>query len=173
MADPFTIQRFPTGTLDILGMQSSGETPKALAQQLVPTVDYLDFYLRDRWETVQGSALTISSTGSFSFIGNVVVPAGEQWLLHMATIQTSAQAAGTTGRYKLSIIFNSSGGVAANMQFGDGVSCAAGEWGIVGYEFRRPRLLRQGDTLGMWCESYTGVGNTLWFGQMLINKLKV
>lgn len=170
MAGPLTIQRYPTALLPLLGMQSGGQAPGELSTQVSGVLDMLRFYTRDRWENLQVGPINISSAAVVQF--TITIPAGQQWLVFSASAQTSGQAAGTTGRYTLCTFLSNNTTNAVYTPVTDrAMALAAGDFGILGRWFDVPLIFRPGDTLGMWCENYTGAPATQFFGQMTIVRL--
>jgi hypothetical protein len=82
MADRMTIQRFPKGLLDWLGMKGNGDTPHTLSEMLATTMDVGQLYLLDRQVSIIGNTPNIS-TDSFGGAATTAftVPPGELWLV--------------------------------------------------------------------------------------------
>lgn len=63
MAGPGDIQRFPQGLLNVLGMQSAGQTPAQLAASIAGTLELLQFYgLTQRQVLVATNAAIATNT---------------------------------------------------------------------------------------------------------------
>lgn len=72
-----SIQRFPSALLPLLSIKAA-ETPSALDDTVVPTLDMLSLYLADRWEVVTATTAGLSAVGQIG----IPVPAGEYWYVH-------------------------------------------------------------------------------------------
>lgn len=157
MADRLTIQRLPTGLLDILGMQSTGDTPHTLNASLVPTLDCSDIYLMDRFARRIEQCAVIAAAGTFIAGLPTATPLGpqpgEQWMLYGVTVTSTALAAATNVSYVFSLSRTSLGGtqylssqqsVANPNVFGQGLL------------WESPMILRPGDQLGIAATLVTG-----------------
>lgn len=169
MADRKTIQRFPSGVLAMLGMQTSGDTPQTIAQEVQLSLEATDYYLLDRLQNVQTGPISVG-TAPGTFSGNLTPIAGEIWLCYFASAQLT-QAAATTGRYRLMLSLASR---APNIIMGIGeptITNAAGDFQNLGYYFSRPWIMLPGDTIGVIAETYTGAVQSSLFAQARVVKL--
>jgi hypothetical protein len=151
MADAKTIQRFPAGLLDILGMQSTGDTPHLIGGEVIPTIDLLDYYLIDRLRGQQATTANVAAIGGL--VTTVTPPAGEQWLVYGFTGASAALAAATAFTATLAVFRASTG----FYQFiGPNVSAANPATYANGVSFSQPFIMRPGDVLAAWVSAVTG-----------------
>jgi len=85
VADRFTIQRVPTGLLDVLGMKTSGDNPSSLAPFVQAGLDLREFYDTQTitWRVFnQGGANGAVGVRTFN-TGTTppIVPDGELWVV--------------------------------------------------------------------------------------------
>lgn len=153
MADAKTIQRLPTGLLDLLGMQSTGDTPHLMSGEVQPTLDLTDLYLTDR---LAGANVATANVAVVGPLLTTTGPApGEMWLVYGITGSSTgvlAAASGFTGN--LLVTRPSSGGFSQFVSPSVAVANPALWAGSVTYE--RPMIMRPGDTLGYWVSAVTG-----------------
>ena len=154
MADRFTIQRYPTALLPMLGMQNMGDTPSELSPVVSAMIDVSQLYVRDRLRCGQVN-FNINVAGQFT---QVPVQPNEQWLVYGFN-SLIVQAAATTGRYRNLQLLGSLS-PSPNIGLGNSVALAAGEQANVGWWFEQPKLFRTNDQWGVTCEVYTGVANS-------------
>jgi len=158
MADRLTIQRLPTGLLDILGMQSTGDTPHSLEQSVSATLDTTELYLMDRFARRIEQCAVIAATGTFIAGLPVASPLGpspgEQWMLYGITVTSTPLVAATAVTYVFSLSRTSLGGtqylssqqtVTNPNLFGQGQL------------WERPMILRPGDQLGIAVTQLVGL----------------
>lgn len=151
MADKFTIQRLPVGLLDLLGMQSTGDTPNALSSETQAVIDLTDYYLTDRLTAIQGTTGVIGVTGAYG--SPQIVPAGFQWLVYGITF-TSVNTAAATGLSWVPAIYRSN--VNQYQMLGDKqVVGAAAQIGR-GTWWERPVIMRPGDYGACYVTEITG-----------------
>lgn len=175
MAGPQTIQRYPVGLLPFLGIQSAGVAPSEISGTVAPTLDVLDFYTRDRIENVQIGGINLGP--AIGLIGNAnsggTPAANELWLVYGVSLQTTAQAAATTGRYQLALWLQGLSSTAVTIPVGNKLSLAAGDAGSMGQWFdSKPVLFKPGDTLAVWVENYTGAAATQFFWNLTIARIR-
>lgn len=97
------IQRSPTGLLDFLGMQSSGQQPTVFPESLQGTVDLSPLYLAERQTWSVHSTAAINAIGLWGASGSIV-PNGQLWIAQqISCVRTLPLGAGTTLRYRLAI----------------------------------------------------------------------
>lgn len=154
MAGPTTIQRLPTGLLDMLGMQSTGASPNEIAGVVTPTVNLGDLYLWDRVRVLTANTPNIASVNPFA--STVTPPQGEQWMVYGISMTTTGVVAAAAG-------------FTAAMAINRGVSSllwqllqtphpvTTGNLWASGIVWDTPIIMRPGDTLGVWVTSITGV----------------
>lgn len=94
---PLTIQRVPTGLLDLLSSKAGGVNPQLLADAVALVLgDAADYYLAQRRSTVQGTtAIAMTGNGNFNAVG-VVVPSNEVWLAYGITARLNTPTAVAT-----------------------------------------------------------------------------
>lgn len=85
------INRQPFGFLDFFGLKSLGKNPEVMNDQVQPTLDMREWYLRTNAEQLRGLVQLVAPyTGPASdpFAGDpsLTVPAGEWWYVHAATL---------------------------------------------------------------------------------------
>lgn len=155
---PGAIQRYPQGLIPLLGMQTSGDTPKDLAPLLQATIEIGDYYARDRIEHSVTNAGTITGISIFSASS---IPAGETWLVYDISVHINPLAAATEIRPRLGIMWAS-----ALPIFFQGFGPApqtlvAGESTSLGWHFERPIIMRNGDSVGVWNEHWLAGGTPM------------
>ena len=102
MAGRLTIQRFPKGLLDWLGMKGSGDVPADLSPLVQSSIEIGPLYLLDRIAQAVTGSPNINANGTFAAVAaNLTVPPGEQWMLTNYTIARTANfGAGTGGTFQ-------------------------------------------------------------------------
>lgn len=153
MADAKTIQRLPVGLLDLLGMQSTGDTPHVINGEVQGTMDLTDLYLTDR---LTGANVATANVAAVGPILTTTGPApGEMWLVYGITGSSLGALAAATG-FTGNILINrpSAGGFSQFVSQSAVVANPALWAGSVTYE--RPMIMRPGDTLGFWVSAITG-----------------
>ena len=83
-----TIQRYPTGFLELLGRKSTGENPNQLADAIAGVVDLVQLYglSQQRYLETQGAA--VAEGGGVT----IEVPATEFWVLHDLSLRWAKTA---------------------------------------------------------------------------------
>jgi hypothetical protein len=158
MAERMTIQRFPKGLLDWLGMKGSGDTPHELGTQLASVMDIGQLYLLDRAAFQNGSTSNISTNGiQTPSTTNFTVPAGELWAMKNFTMSKYPSfAAATGGTFRLGYYRSLVGQYFA---FGPEFVIPAAGGGVLAYQFRPDELyLTPGDFPVVF--TYAGVWTT-------------
>jgi len=86
------MSNLPKGLLDLLGLQSFGEAPRQLMQEVFGVVDLAEFLLSNKLETLGGNRTT--PAGGFNTITStsIVVPAGELWVPKVFAVYGTAEA---------------------------------------------------------------------------------
>jgi len=155
----FTIQRTPTGLLDVLGMQSTGNLPHSLNAEVVATVDVGNLFTIDRLARGAGTTAVIAGIGFAT--ANVGPPPGELWLVDTIQVNSGALAAASAIRYVPAVIRQ---GLAVNSQyFGDQQYVANPNTLGASVIFTRPLILRPGDIMGAQILEVTGAPGTVIF----------
>lgn len=91
MANPQTIQRVPSGLLELLGMKGTGQTPPVLASELAGVVDTTQMYLR----SVLSSQSIVNAAAVLATAVDITVPDNQYWILRGAYVRLQP-AAGCT-----------------------------------------------------------------------------
>jgi hypothetical protein len=153
MAGPLTIQRFPKGLIDLLGMRATGDTPAQLAQDVGGSLELQDLYLFDRLIGQRtGTAVAINALGNFAFL-NQSVPDGRLRFLYGLSVEVPAPAAATA----LTLVLTVNRGAANVRNFvGPSTKLIAGEGNAWGAWFGPPMLLGPGDSTSIYCSQVTG-----------------
>lgn len=95
-----SISRFPKAFMNVLGLQTFGETPRELGPIVAPVMEMGDFYLLDSMVAALGSDAA-PALGSRSFTTSTLgyldlsqpVPANEYWFVHEFHISAAPGAA--------------------------------------------------------------------------------
>lgn len=90
MAEPFDIQRFPSGLLELLGMRGSGSTPKQLGAEIRGIVDCAFLYASDN------ETLAFASNANFAQGGSLTIPITEHVMLTSLSVRIAQNFATTT-----------------------------------------------------------------------------
>lgn len=165
----FVIQRTPTGLLDLLGMQSTGNLPHSLDKAVQSSVDVFDLYTIDRLRVTFGQTPVIAGIG---FQGaNFGPPPGELWVVYSLNVTSGALAAASSiswcyvtnrqGSTSQGQLLNSPQLLTGPAAFADGLI------------FDRPLILRPGDILGLQIGAVTGVPAVAPFVAAWIVALKI
>jgi len=152
MADAKTIQRLPVGLLDLLGMQSTGDTPHMISGEVVPIVDLINLYLTDRLAGQNAATANVAAVGSL--LSTVGPGPGEQWMVYGLTGSSTGALAAATGFTANLTINRASAGF---VQFLTPPYAVAnpGLW-AGGISFDTPFIMRPGDKVGVWISAITG-----------------
>jgi len=153
VADAKTIQRLPVGLLDLLGMQSTGDTPHLVSGEVSPTLELLDLYLTDRLTGANVATANVTAVGP---INTTTGPAaGEMWMVYGITATSQGALAAATG-FTGNLFVNrpSSGGF--SQFYGPPQAVANPALWAGSVHFERPMIMRPGDTLGFWISAITG-----------------
>jgi hypothetical protein len=79
------IQYAPLGLLQFLQLKQSGENPNTLLGSIAPTLDVLPFFMANAMEFEQ-AATNIPPGGGSNYALLPIVPNGEIWLVHQASV---------------------------------------------------------------------------------------
>lgn len=90
------INRQPFGFLDFFGLKSLGKNPEVMNDQVQPIVDMREWYLRTNAEQLRFLQQIVAggvapSSDPHIATGALVVPAGEWWYVHSATLVLFSQ----------------------------------------------------------------------------------
>jgi hypothetical protein len=85
-----TIGNNPRGLVSIFGLATMGESPRQMAEQIVPTFDVEQLLLLNR-ELLTGSNNTSPGIGGLIFSGSIV-PVGELWYVWSAGVRAGTAA---------------------------------------------------------------------------------
>lgn len=85
------MQAAAPGLLSLLSLKQLGHNPRTLNDEVIPTIDILNWYLQNNIEAVVGTAVAVNAVGVWGFA--LQVPAQEIWYLHGATITADLIAA--------------------------------------------------------------------------------
>jgi hypothetical protein len=152
MADAKTIQRLPSGLLDLLGMQSTGDTPHLISGEVVPIVDLMNMYLTDRLRGQNAATANVTVVGNLP--STVGPAAGEQWLVYGITGSSTGALAAATGFTANLFINRASTGFVQFITPPYAVANPALWAG--GVSWTEPVIMRPGDTVGVWISAVTG-----------------
>lgn len=97
MATGSTIQRIPRGYLELFGLKGPGSFPAATIPVVQPTVEMLDFYGAESW-TSTAAVLPAAVVGNSV---QIVVPAGEVWVMQKVTAGFTYAAATTLLQFSI------------------------------------------------------------------------
>jgi hypothetical protein len=152
VADAKTIQRLPNGLLDLLGMQSTGDTPHLINGEVQGTLELSDLYLTDRLRGANAATANVAAVGPL--LTTVGPPAGEQWMVYGFTGASDVALAAATGYTANLLINRASTGFSQFVTQPFAIANPARWAGGVTYE--RPLIMRPGDLLGVWISAVTG-----------------
>jgi hypothetical protein len=172
MAGPLTIQRFPKGLIEILGMRATGDTPNALAQQIAGNLDLLDSYLIDRCR-VQSitTGVALPAAGFVTMGSNSGPSSGFIWFVYDISVAFAAVAAAATLQSHVGV--SRTANVSTNLPgMGTGL-LAAGQAASVGIHFERPLIMRPGDLISINTAIYTGAPAVTPSGSMFIAEIGI
>jgi hypothetical protein len=152
MADAKTIQRLPAGLLDLLGMQSTGDTPHLISGEVVPMLDLIDLYLVDRLRGTNAATANVAAPGSL--LTTVGPTPGEMWLCYGLSASSNGALAAATGYTANLLVNRPSTGFSQFITLPQAVANPA--LFATGVTFQKPLIMRPGDTLGIWVSAVTG-----------------
>ena len=155
MAGPQDIQRFPKGLIDLLGMRATGDTPHQLAQQLLPVLDQLDYYLFDRLEVlIAPTSIAVPGIGNVTFVGTTV-PQNQLWMLYDYSVILPTTAAASAIKATPGV-FRGGNGATGFVALVDQLSAGALEGDCKGRHFERPVIVGPGQIFSLQCTTFTG-----------------
>jgi len=158
MAGVTTIQRYPKGLLDFLGMKGTGDAAHEIAQQLVPTLEQTDFYLQDRLTyQLMTPGIAIPGVGMQSFALSAV-PDGFIRLIVDLSMRIPTVAAGASVRCHL-VAFRGTGSTYA-VALTEALNVGANESNVAGVHYQRPLIMLPGQGLGVQTTVYVGAPAT-------------
>jgi len=154
MAGPLTIQRFPKGLIEILGMRATGDTPAQLAQDVSGDLDLLDFYLLDRCQDRLITSISIPAVGEIN-MGTTAGPApGFIWLVYDLAVRLPTPAAASSIQCVWGIQRTASA-----MTMIEGLRSPVvlpGDTFDAAKHFEKPLIMRPGDLVGVATRIFTG-----------------
>jgi len=156
MAGPQSIQRYPAGLLDLLGMRGTGECPHELSGFVLPIVQMDDLYRWQRRVRV-GANTTVApaAAGTFYACGTLDIPQGSIWLVVDVVAKTGAVMPAATGLGGVPV-FNVSG---RQFALADEKRAAVGEQLWTARHYDQPLIVApqaSGGTFGFQCTQITG-----------------
>jgi hypothetical protein len=159
------IQRYPLGLLGLMDLKDMGSGPTEFSATLAAVIDSTKYYLASKRGTDSGQATGVNAPGFFVATG-LTIPSQAVWQLdYIAAVPSAVFGAATTARFTIAIARSNLGtiipiGQLASGTVGDRPSARAEDV-----------LLVPGDQLGVWCESFTGVGFNvnLFCGKAVLN----
>lgn len=161
-----SITRYPPGLLDLLGLQSQGDNPRALSDTVSPVVDIGQLYLASTQQLVTGSGGG-AIAGFNSFGPELEVPVGQVWVVHAFNVSVAA-GVGVSGTFGPSLRPGAAGG--ARMTLSDSRDFAASrtEWKAAA---STPFVMLAGYELGIEIQNLAG-GNPGFSGQAIVSILR-
>lgn len=162
----FPIGKLPRGLTSLLGLRSSGETPHALADQLVTTLDATELFLLDTRENTGFAQQLAPVTGFNFYTGNTLdVPVGQLWYVwHYILLLTSGAGQSIEAAPAVNLE-----GVGAGAVVGDYVTAAANQ-AVRGWN-PHPFWAGPGTQFGFVVKSVTGAPRA--DGALVITRLRV
>jgi hypothetical protein len=160
VAGPFTIQRFPKGLLDFLGMKGSGRTPSELEAELRSVIDSTPLYLSDRAAGIVSNTGNMAADGVQAFASAVAtVPAGEIWIPLNCSLQrdTAGLTAGNSFEFYITL-FQAQFGRVILPGLGTVVAAPASGGGATGFVWHDRCCLLPGDGFGAYTAKGTYAG---------------
>lgn len=155
MAGRLTIQRFPKGLIELLGMRATGDTPTELQQYIAGNLDLLDMYLLDRMQhRIISTGVAIPALGYQTFGTSSGPAAGYVWFVYDIGVQYGPVAAAATLQSALGI--SRAQNNSTPLPGGSTGLLAAGGVATVAIHFERPLIMRPGDIIAHNTSVYTG-----------------
>jgi hypothetical protein len=149
---PLTVR--PTGLLDFLSIQSGGRYPQHLAEDLVPTMDLMNWFLDVQAETIVGAGVAQGGAGATGV--SATVPSGEGWLIDTISCSPTPVPALVT-RFITSIcIFNPDGTTVNNTLFVMPYPLIAADTCAFSYQPPQPLWVGPGTPIGLACIASVG-----------------
>jgi len=156
MAGPQSIQRYPRGLIDLLGMRATGDTPQELAQSVIGNLELLEFYLADRLiPNASVGAAPMNAVGDFAIAG-LTVPSREIWLVYEVTLTSGTTAAATAVTATAGLMRNVGSGNVYSALTMPSTAGAAAQLNV-GSKFDRPVMALPGNVFNVRCSAVTGV----------------
>jgi len=172
MAGPLTIQRFPKGLIEILGMRATGDTPAQLAQDVSGDLDLLDFYLLDRCRDLSITTGVAIASAGFTTMGTASGPgAGFIWLVYSISVQFGAVAAAATLQSQVGI--SRSANSLVGLPGMDTPLLVAGASAQVAVYFEKPLIMRPGDLVAIQTTILTGAPAVTPAGRMYFAEIGI
>jgi len=160
--EPTPIGNVPRGLVSLFGLNTMGQAPNLMNNQIVPTFDIEQLLLLNR-ELLTGS--NNSGPGGIIFTASIVPP-GELWYVWSAGVRTATLAGETI---RISSAYQQSGALLPSGQWREFGSAVAEQLGmLIGANF----WLGPGTSLGVIVEKETGAAKSLnWYA--VIVRLKI
>jgi len=106
------LQVLPQGLLGFLQIKTAGGFPKTLSQELIPTLDLLEWYAQLNSETVFSAVINaiVSASASGANFPEFNVPNGQVWIAHEYIVSFGVSATGSATSCQANIGRPASGG---------------------------------------------------------------
>ena len=156
MAGPQSIQRYPAGLLDLLGMRGTGECPHELSGYVLPVVQMDDLYRWQRRIRVGANTTAAPAAAATAYpVGTLDIPQGVIWLITHVSAKTGVvlPAATALGGFPY---FNVSG---RQFALADEKYASVGEQLVCAKSYDQPLIIAgqaSGTTFGFNCTRITG-----------------
>jgi len=156
MAGPLTIQRFPKGLIEILGMRATGDTPAQLAQDVSGSIDLIDHYLLDRTQDKLLTSISIPAVGEINMgVAGVAGPLpGFIWLVYDLAVRLPTPAAASSIQCVWGI--QRTAGAMTMLQGLRSPVVLPGDTFDAAIHFEKPLIMRPGDVVGVATRIFTG-----------------
>lgn len=159
MSGPQDIQRPARGLVDLLGLKSTGDSPRMIGAEISGKLELLDLYLADRRTTTQNIAASTITAVGFKPIGQLAASIPQPGYLFfvysiMVTLRTQAASSWEGAIVVMPQRFVGLQGytyIASNPW-----PTAALENLVLGRYFERPLIMQPGDTIGVMTSAVTG-----------------
>jgi len=172
MAGPLTIQRFPKGLIEILGMRATGDTPAQLAQDVSGDLDLMDHYLLDRCRDLAITTGVAIPAAGVTTMGTASGPgAGFIWLVYDIWVQFGAVAAAATLQSIVGIQ-RSANSLVGLPGMATGI-LVAGASSQVAVHFEKPLIMRPGDLVAIQTTIFTGAPAVTPAGRMYFAEIGI
>lgn len=145
-----TVGRFARGFLDLLGIQNFGEAPRAIVDQVVPTVDIGEQYQLDLLRPIAFAIADIQVGHNTDT--TLTVPPGEVWCVKQA-------AAGAVTDAGEAIQFNIAVRIEANSYALNGLTTVGASTAGLQVSQYGNLWIPSGASIGLFCQSKTGTVN--------------
>jgi hypothetical protein len=148
---PSNINQQPLGLLSLLSIKATGDTPKTLGSELIPTLDLTNAYVASQLVRFNSVTPAVNAPGVF---GGIVVPPGEVWIVpQFAIVKNAVNGAGTSYRIRCGVI-DAQTGVAYAVS---ATSDTSGVGDAVYLGFGQPLIVPAGMQFALLCEQFAGI----------------